>query len=131
MQESRTTLMNRAVLVIAVVLAAASLGCRSERTTTVPNELVGVWKTSEPRYADRFLELTTTSIVFGAGEGAADIRPISGVQKVREQGGLLYTVLYANAEGREATFSFYYDPAPPGTIRLKNQRSFEWTRQGR
>jgi hypothetical protein len=128
---SRTIVMKPSVLLIAVAIFVVSFGCRSERTRTVPDELVGVWKTSEPRYADRFLELTRTSIAFGTGEGKADVRSVAAVEKAREDGKILYTVSYADPEGHESTFSFYYDPARAGVIRLKNQQSFEWTKQGR
>ena len=122
--------MKPSVLLIAVAILVVSFGCRSERTRTVPDELVGVWKTSEPKYADRFLELTRTSIAFGAGEGKADVRPVAGVEIVRQDGKILYTLSYADPEGHESTFSFYYDPARAGVSRLKNQQSFEWTKQG-
>ena len=117
--------MNPRVSVIALALLLALAGCGPESSKTVPDDLIGVWKTSAPKYADTFVELTRTTIAFGAGEKGTHLRSVVKVTKERNEGGLLYTVFYTDPEGQEYTFAFYYDPAD-GMLRWKNQRTIAW-----
>ena len=116
---------------MAVAVLAALIGCGPEKTKTVPDELIGTWKTSAAKYADTFIELTRTTITFGAGEGGTHVRSVVSVEKVREGGNTLYTVFYVDPEGQEYKLAFYYDPAADGVMRWRNQQSIAWTRQRR
>lgn len=116
------------ILVASVILVFLS-GCGPERTKTVPDELVGIWKTSAPKYADAYIELSRTTITFGAGEAGSYVRTVSSVEKVREGGNTLYTVFYVDAQGVEYKLAFYYEPGNGGMMRWKNQRSIAWARQ--
>src|SRR5574341_1493240 len=110
---------------IALALLLALVGCGPERTKTVPEELIGVWKTQAPDYADRFLELTRDSIRFGTGGDEFYVRSIVGVEKVLEDGSTLYTVFYidpADPEKYQYKVAFYYDPGNQGVIRYKNRK---------
>ncbi len=111
------------MIVFGLLLALAS--CGPESTKTVPDDLIGVWKTSDPKYADTFIELTRTTIVFGLADGKADVRSVVSVEKVRGDGNLLYTVLYVDSERQQYKLSFYYEPAG-GVMRWKNQRTIAW-----
>ncbi len=113
---------------IAVAILTVLVGCGRERTQTVPDGLVGVWKTAAPKYADRFLELRKTTISFGTGGQDFYTRTIVAVEKRRQDDNRLYTVFYVNSEG-EYKFSFYYEPVSGGVIRYKNQKSIAWSRQ--
>lgn len=121
--------MRRNGIAIALALLATLIGCGRESTKTVPDELVGIWKTSAAKYADTFIELSRTSITFGAGEAGSYVRTVSSVEKVREGGNTLYTVSYVDAQGVEYKFAFYYEPGNGGVMRWKNQRSIAWARQ--
>jgi hypothetical protein len=120
--------MRRNGIAIALALLAAFIGCGRERTKTVPDELVGIWKSSAPKYADTFIELTKTTITFGAGEAGSHVRSVVGVEKAREEGNALYTVFYVDAQGVEYKLAFYYEPGNGGVMRWKNQQSIAWTR---
>jgi hypothetical protein len=118
------------VLVIIIYLIVLST-CQCGRKTTVPEDLIGVWETAAPTYADRFFEIRTDEIIFGTGEGKFDTYPITKkkIEKDREEQGTLYIICYKNIEGQEYKFSFYYDPANQGTIRFKNQQEMVWTKK--
>ena len=118
----------RTSIVIAITLLAALIGCGRERTKSVPDELIGVWRTTAPKYADRFLKLTRTAIIFGTGGEDSYTRTVVAAEKSRLDGDTLYTVFYADAEG-EYRFAFYYESLGGGVIRYKNQRAIAWTRQ--
>lgn len=116
---------------IALSLLLALAGCGPERTKTVPSELIGVWKTQAPDYADRFLELTRDSIRFGTGGDEFYVRSIVGVEKALEDGSTLYTVFYidpADPEKYQYKVAFYYDPGNQGVIRYKNRTDIVWTK---
>jgi hypothetical protein len=124
---ARTTLAQPSIVIVIVFLAAL-IGCGGERTKSVPDELVGVWRTTAPKYADRFLKLTRTAIIFGTGGEGSYARTVVAVEKSREDGDTLYTVFYVDAEG-EYKLAFYYESQNGGVIRYKNQRAIAWTRQ--
>ena len=115
---------------VAFVLVLVLAGCGPESTKTVPADLIGVWKTSAPKYADTFIELTRSTITFGTGEKGTHLRPVVRVTKERDEGGPLYTVFYTDPGGQEYKFAFYYDPAE-NVLRWKNQRTIAWTKAGR
>lgn len=121
--------MKRTSIVVAFAILAGLFGCGRERTKTVPDELVGIWKTSAPKYADTHIELSRTAITFGAGEAGSYVRVVSSVEKVREGGNTLYTVFYVDAQGVEYKLAFYYEPGNGGVMRWKNQQSIAWSRQ--
>jgi hypothetical protein len=105
--------------------------CQCGRKTTVPDDLIGVWETTAPTYADRFFEIKTDEVIFGTGEERFDTYPITKIkiEKDREEQKTLYIICYKNMAGQEYKFSFYYDPANQGTIRFKNQREMVWTKK--
>ncbi len=91
-------------------------------------ELTGVWKTSAPKYKNCSIELTRDYIVFTNSNVAAhvDTNFVLGIKKAPERGRFLCAILYENIHGQRYKFSFYYDPAEGGTMRLKNQIDVEW-----
>ena len=95
--------------------------------------MIGAWKTAAPLYTDRFFEIKKDEIVFGTGEGRFNTNAIISIEaeKMRGEETSLYTIHYKDQEGEKYTFSFHYDPAMNGVIRLKNQKQFAWTRGSR
>jgi len=116
------------VLILCLVLLFA---CQRSGKATAPVELIGVWKTTAPAYADHPFEIKTDEVIFGTGEGQFDIYPIMKIkiEKDPREQGPLYTLCYKTVEGQEYRFSFYYYPANHGTIRFKNQQEMVWTKE--
>jgi hypothetical protein len=100
----------------------------STRPAPLPDELVGFWKTSNPGYEDRFLELSKATIIFGTGNDGLDTNFISNVEKVLRNGAVLYTVHFHRPNEPENKISFYYDPKNGGTIMFKNQNHIRWNK---
>jgi hypothetical protein len=121
--------MNSKGILIALLMLPVLLGCGPEKTKTIPEDLLGTWKTSEPKYADTFIELMRDSIIFGLAEGPPRVHPVLAVEKLREKGNLLYTIRYQDEERESYNFSFYYDPSGGGTLQWKNQPGILWTKQ--
>ena len=94
----------------------------------LPDELTGVWITSNPRYADRFFELSKVSAIFGTGGATLDTYFISNVEKKLKGNRDLY-IIYCHREGEdEQVISFYYTSENGGLILFKNQTHIEWFR---
>jgi hypothetical protein len=93
-----------------------------------PDCLIGRWTTSEPRYTDRFFELSKTTVTYGLGGDKKDVCVISSIEKSVQDNDTLYTINYHNIDGTEYTRSFYYYPANGGVIKFKNQKSIKWTK---
>ena len=105
--------------------------CQGGGRTPVPNDLIGVWETTAPAYADRIFEIKADEIIFGTGEEKFDTYPIKKIkiEKDRREQKALYIIYYRNVERQEYKFSFYYDPANQGTIRFKNEKQMVWTKK--
>ena len=112
------------ILVAAVVLTAV-LVLRSRDNEFLPDDLVGRWTTSAPKYTDRFLELNKVTVFFGTGEDNINANFISSVDKRVEGESTLYTIKYHDPKGMDGQISFYWDPTEE-VIRLKNQKRIIW-----
>lgn len=119
-------------ILAAIVAVVCFCGCRAGKSKTVPDELVGVWKTSARQYADRSFELRKDTILFGTGGSGVSVNPIVKVEQVREEkeNMVLYVIHYTGEGTSDYVLSFYYDAANGGTIRFKNQMQIEWKKAG-
>ena len=112
---------------LTIVIFVSLLGCPGG-SEGIPTELIGVWKTSAPKYKNCSIELTRNYIVFTNSHVAAhvDTNFVLGIKRAPEKGRFSCTILYENIHEQRYKFSFYYDPAGGGAIRLKNQTDVEW-----
>lgn len=115
-----------AVLILCIIFFGWH--CGYERIA--PNELVGKWKTTAPKYADRFFKIDREIITIGTGGETFEIYTIKKITRKKNptEGSLLYTIYSKNEEGIEYKFALYYAPEKGGVIRLKNQRDIVWTK---
>jgi len=118
--------MKRAWMIISCLMALSAFQCGRG---TVPENLIGVWETKSPAYADRFFEIKAKKIIFGTGGEKFDAYPITKIriEKDRQEQKTLYLICYKNMDGKVYKFFYYYDPANQGTIRFKNQKEMVWT----
>jgi len=117
-------------ILLVLAIFVSFFGCQPKGPATVPDELLGVWETSAPKYKDCFLELTKDTLTFANRElDNIDVNSISKIEKeIHREKGILYTIHYENREGEEYKLAFYYDPLRGGAIRFKNQEQIEWRR---
>jgi hypothetical protein len=118
-------------ILIAIAILTTCFGCQTRNKTTAA-ELVGVWKTSAPKYEDRYLVITNNQMVFRSGEQDITVNTITNIEKVQQENyWILYTVDCENDENKKEqkqTISFYYSPDKGGIIKFKNQEGMEWKR---
>ena len=116
-------------IVAAMALIATLAGCQAQKESPVPDHLLGVWSTSAPRYADRYIEIRNDMIIFGTGGDAFELHVLTDVNEVREGEAIVYTITHLNHFGQPYTLSFYYEPTSDGIMRFKNQREIAWTKE--
>lgn len=92
----------------------------------LPPELHGVWKTDEPRYADRHFLLQKNALGFETEYGIIDWYEIIRVDQSTRHNKALYTIGYKSIEGTVFKRSLIYEPANGGRIRFENQENIEW-----
>jgi hypothetical protein len=119
----------KGLVVLIFLLALSPFQCGKK--ATVPEDLIGVWKTTAAPYDDRFFEIKADEVIFGTGEGNFDTYAITKIKTEKDprEQATLYTLCYKTIERREYRFSFYYDPANHGSIRFKNQQEMVWTKE--
>jgi hypothetical protein len=115
-------------ILFAIPLLATTLGCQSGDGKTAPDNIIGVWKTSDSKYAGRYIEIKNDTIIFGTGGDTFQLHAIADVDASHERNSTLYTISHINHHGQRYEFAFYYDPDNNGMMRLKNRRHIIWTR---
>jgi len=92
--------------------------------TEVPQELQGLWVTSDPAYRDRSLEISQVTITFGTGNATESTGFIQKCEVSAGDPETAYTILYSGDDG-EAKLSLTYNVVTK-ELHLKNQRSIAW-----
>jgi hypothetical protein len=105
---------------IFLLLLILVVGCERE---VVPQYLMGVWKTSAPQYADRYLKISEHTILFGIGDGQEVSHTIDKINKKQDDGKIVYTFYYRDAEGEKETLTVIYRPDSGGTLQMKNSEN--------
>ncbi len=111
---------------VVIALLATIVGCQSRKDNSVPEHLLGVWKTSDSRYAGRVLEIKNKIIIIRKGEETIGLHPITATDQAQQGDSILYTFSHISDHGRRYTSSFYYEPTDEGTIRLKHKPRVVW-----
>ncbi len=116
---------------MAVVIFNLSLGCQSKADHTVPDKIVGVWRTSAQKYENCYLELTKDLIIFVNEDIAGHMitNSILKIEKIHKTEGILYSIHYEVEAGQPYKISLHYDPLDGGVLRLKNQEKIEWRKE--
>lgn len=109
-----------------VLCAVLLVVCTGE--TVVPAHLVGVWKTSEPKFAGCRIEFSEGGLILGLADGKEAWCRIERIESVEESGRRVeYTIRYRDEEGQKSELRFLYDPHSGGTLQLKNHSEI-WAR---
>ncbi len=115
------------IVIVALILIGASIFVfYPGKNKDIPEDLIGKWTTSEPRYQDRFFEITKETLTYGLGGDRKDIYFISSMKKSLQGNDILYTINFKNTDGLKFTRSFYYHPEDGGAIQFKHQEHIEW-----
>jgi hypothetical protein len=115
------------IVVISLILLSGA-ACRNEMPI-VPEQLIGTWVTSDPRYAGRALEVTHTQIkIAQSGSGTQDLQQFLAINRKSLGRATLFTFMMQGKDEGQTRLTFEYDPAEGGTIRFPNQTPV-WRRE--
>ena len=121
----------RTILTLLLAMLALMFGVQCQQMLTVPEELIGVWVTKDPKYSNHPFEIKKNTVIFEQGLGYLDfdVYPIEGVKKTESEGQTLYIIYYTIPSGKKFEFSFYFSAANGGEIRFKNQPEMVWSKK--
>jgi hypothetical protein len=115
------------LLLTLALLLFVGLGCSRPNPRILPQELAGHWTTDSTNYRGRFLELSQTYVIIGAGEkGNPDVQTIDRVDSVPMDYGTLYTIHSTTHDGLPSQIALQFSPREGGEIRIKNQVGVIW-----
>ena len=98
---------------------------RSPGDITVPEHLLGTWRTSDTRFSGCEIEITEDMLILGLKNGATEYYSILKTTSSPESADAAsYTIHYIDSAVEGATMTFIYD-AHSGAVRLKH-RSEIW-----
>lgn len=117
---------------IAFTILFVVFASKCGKNATIPDELVGIWKTPTFKYRDTFFELRKKVVIFRTKEGDVNSYTITKMkrEKNRNDEWILYTIYYQN-NNLKTEFPFYYHPSQNGLIRFKNQLNLAWKKAER
>ena len=118
------------IITLLCVIITLLFGCEISREKTLPEELLGEWETSAPRYDGCILEFVDKKIIFQNELTYMKINYITHIEKSPQGNRTLYNIYYEDLEEIEAKFSFYYYKVKDkAVIVFKNQKEMEWTKK--
>ena len=117
----------RASFLLGLLLGA----CSGQARESLPGDLLHVWRTADPPYADRHFELRSDWIIFGTGRGGFSMQPILGVEsEPGPSGSRVYIVRFREEDGANSEMRITYRPGPPPSLLLgKHDEVWVWEEQ--
>jgi len=117
------------VILLAVLIVFTAHSCM--QTSKVPDELTGVWKTTDSEYTGTFFELTADKIIIGKKGGEVEGYTIKKIkkEKVKNSEELYFVITYIDLGKKEYKFPIYFNPVDGETIRWANRPKIVWTKE--
>jgi hypothetical protein len=115
--------------VLLLLLPIVGGGCDWNRSRFIPDDLVGVWRTDDPRYRDRTLELGKANAVIGVGADKPSIESVESV-KIQPAGeDTNYSIDCRGGDGTRHLLTLRFSPNAGGEIRLSHPPNVVWKRR--
>ena len=111
----------------AVLACCFALSACEPKSESLPREMLGVWRSEEPRYKNRYFELRDDSVIFGTGVLQFDIHALDHVaSEANADGDRRYTIRYRTDDGETAAVEVLHHLGPEATLRFANHGEV-WT----
>ncbi len=116
-------------IMLALVAALTNAGCSRPNPRLLPKEIEGVWTTDDPRYADRFLELSQAFVIVVTGRrDAPRVEWVDKVQTSPSTSRTTYRISSTDRSGENGEeLTIFFSAANGGEIRFPNQKAV-WRR---
>lgn len=111
--------------VLALVAIAAAVGLRP-RNEIIPDELVGLWTTSQAGYTGRAFRITKESLTFYTSPRDSTFHRLTRVSSRRARMARQFDLRYRGPDGRHE-LSLYYLPAD-NVIHFRDQPGMVWVK---
>ncbi|MBN1223491.1 MAG: hypothetical protein JXB23_09595 [Candidatus Aminicenantes bacterium] len=96
---------------------------------SMPDDLIGIWKTRAPEYLTTFIQIKEKSIVIGQRGGTEKTFPIKGIKKKKvNKEWARYTIYCLDDERARFEVPILFSPYNRGIIRLANKKEISWTK---
>ena len=115
--------------VLLLLLPIICGGCDWNRSRFIPENLVGVWRTDDPRYRGRSLELSKDIAVIGIGGEKPSIESVEWVKTQATSEETTYSIQCRTADGTKDLLTLSFSPKGDGEIRLNHPQSIVWKRR--
>jgi hypothetical protein len=115
-------------LASATVLLAVVPQLTPAPAVVLPRDVVGVWQTTDPRYAGRQLVLTDHAVFQADSTGAISVPERITAVSAALRGDTLALAIEHQAEGAVATLNLAYVRLPAEEITLRNPAGVRWNR---
>jgi len=112
-----------------LLLLIACWGCDGNRSRFIPDNLVGVWRTDDPRYRGRSLELAKDSAVIGTGTDKPSIELIDSVTIRPASEETTYSIQCRTADGTRHLLTLSFRANGDGEVRLLHPQNIVWKRR--
>jgi hypothetical protein len=118
------------VFLIGFTILALLGGYSCQKEVIVPDELLGVWETSEPKYEGCYFEVTQDEIIIKDIEEDINFFKIVKIETEAnpDEDFVTYIITHADLEGPPFELSVIYFPGEEATIRFKNQTNIVWVK---
>lgn len=93
----------------------------------LPEDILGEWRSDDPRYQNCFMTISTHSFIIGGADGNIYSYALKSFteEAMGNDKGRLYTLFSEDKGGLELEYRIYYD-AEGGVLSYKNQRNVVW-----
>jgi hypothetical protein len=114
-----------------LLLLVSLSGCGWRQPPRLPGQILGEWKTQEPRHQGRFIKLESNWITFGLGGVAPDrTESIEKLSMEPPNNPTDYVLGLRAADGTDDSIALRFSGDNGGELRMKNQPTLVWRRQG-
>ena len=114
------------------VLIIIFSGYSCKKKIVVPGELLGVWKTADPKYEGCYFEIREDQVVIKTIERTVNVNTITRVKKDKKlstEERIYYIISYLTPDKVEDELNVYYYPKEEGgVLRFINQEKIAWTK---
>ena len=117
------------LLLLLTALMVLPAGCGKRRIKETPVELIGVWRTSDERYAGAYMEFTTEYLILGTVENTTVNYLLTGFVLDEEDAITEIKIYYEDAYGYELSMEVKYTIEDGGTLSDKHQRNLIWKKE--
>lgn len=125
----RQRMLIRIALLLPFVLLTYTIVRGAGEKKVLPNSLLGVWVTSDARYADCYLEITPATVVFGSAKKGYLIYFVSSFEDAHSAGQSQYRIHYTDTNGLKYQLTVVHSLRPRESLFFGHQPGVLWTRR--